>query len=103
LGGFIHNSYLDAARDKRIARILEPIAARPDDKRFVVKISKRHAFSLREAMIFWNGQYIWFFKDNPTREFRGAVIKDREYSIELPISEQFDQCVQPGLLGILWL
>ncbi len=56
-----------------------------------MKISKRHAFSLREAMIFWNGQYIWFFEENPTREFRCAVIKDREYSIELPISKQFDQ------------
>jgi len=90
LGGFIHNSYLDAARDKRITRILEPIAACPDDKRFVVKIRKRHAFSLRKSMIFWNGQHIWFFEENSTREFRGAVIKDREYNIELPVSEQFD-------------
>jgi hypothetical protein len=43
----------------------------------------------------WNcrglsGQHIWFFEANPTWEFSGAAIEDREYSIELPFSEQFD-------------
>jgi hypothetical protein len=44
-------------------------------------------------MIFWNGQYIGFFEENPTLEFRGAVIEDRKYGIELPFSEQFDQLI----------
>ena len=90
LGGVIHNSYLEAARDKRMARVLEPIAAWPDDERLAFEISERHAFSLREAMSFGNGQQIRFFEENPGRKFRGAFIEDREYSIELPISEQFN-------------
>jgi hypothetical protein len=74
LSGFVYNSYLDAARDKCIARILEPIAAWPDDERFVVEISNSHFFSLREAMIYWNGQNIGFLEENPTLEFEGVVI-----------------------------
>jgi hypothetical protein len=91
LGGFIYNSYLNAVRDKRIARVFEPIAACPDDERFVVKIGKRHAFLAYEAMIHWNGQHIGLLEENPTRKFGGAIIEDREYSINLPFSEPFDQ------------
>jgi hypothetical protein len=38
------------------------LSACSDNERFVMKISKRHAFSLREAMIFWNGQHIWLLE-----------------------------------------
>jgi hypothetical protein len=54
----------------------EPIAACPHDERFAIQISERHALLLRETMIFWNGQYIGFFEENPTLEFGGIVIDD---------------------------
>src|ERR1700731_4591802 len=74
-----------------MARVLEPIAACPDDERLAFEISKRHAFSLREAMSFGNGQHIRFFEENPSRKFRGAFIEDREYRVELLFSEHLDQ------------
>ncbi|TPV97341.1 MAG: hypothetical protein USCAAHI_03240 [Beijerinckiaceae bacterium] len=65
-----------------------------------MKLSNRHAFSLREAMIYRNGQHIGIFEQNSTLEFRGVIIEDREYSIELPFSEQFDQLLA-GPIGHL--
>jgi hypothetical protein len=59
---------------------LEPIAACPDNEGLVVKLADLHAFAPREAMIFWNGQHIWFFEENPTREIQGAPVEIREHS-----------------------
>ncbi len=45
-----------------------------------MKLADLHAFAPREAMIFWNGQHIWFFEENPTREIQGAPVEIREHS-----------------------